>query len=242
MFCQNCGMKNQDGVMFCQSCGAQLDNVQQAAPMGDVQQGWGQPPMQEGWGQPPVQPVPEKKKSIAPVAIGGAAVVVVLLLLLGGGGYKKAIKGLFKAIEKPDAEAVINYVVPKEVQEEYFEVMEEYTDMDKDEYIDEMNDGLEDLEIKKIKYEIKAAENLNKLDKLEDEAEDYFDVSDLDDFKDSMEDRYDDTDFDADKIKEAYIVKLKVEIEADDDEKETMYDIVYKYKGDWYFASGFDVM
>ena len=67
------------------------------------------------------------------------------------------------------------------------------------------------------------------------------DISDLDDFRDYMEDRYEDYDkFDADRISEAYAVKIKVKAEVDGDkDSTTMIDIVYRYKGSWYLLRGF---
>ena len=244
MFCNNCGNQLEEGTMFCQNCGTAVN------PEGEVQtenqepqQEW-QAPQQE-WQAPqqenPVDKVRnllQQNKGIVGI-VGVVAVVVILICLLaGGGGYKKAINGYMKAFKACNVKKIVNLTVPKDIQKDYFD--EEY-DMTKKEYIEETKEDLED-EMEdfkdddgKIKWEIKKAENIDKLKKLEDEVEDDWGIGDLDDFRERLEDRYDDYDFDADKVSKAYAVEVKFTVEMDDEkERNTGIVMVYKYKGSWY--------
>lgn len=225
MICSNCGTQYEDGQAFCPNCGTPADNPAPAAS-----------PLHEN------NDINQK----LPVLIGACVIVLLVLIVLIAslsGGYKKAVKKSFKYFEKGKSEKLLNLTIPKKVREDFIDDM---YDTDIDEYAEVYDaaykafwDGLKEEGKVKFTYEIKEAENLDKLDKLKDE----FSKMDLDDFKDMMDEAYDDYDFDADKIKKAYGVEVKWKLEVDGDKaaNDTEDIIVYKYKGDWYVMSPLDL-
>lgn len=228
MFCNNCGTQFDDSQAFCPNCGTASAPAEQA-------------PVQAPAGN-------NNMKDKLPLIIVAAAIIVlviVIIVIAASGGYKKSVKNMFKYMEKGNTEKLLKLGYPKEI---YEELIDEIYDMDVDEYVEAHDaafealwEGLEDEGKVKIDYEIKKAENLDKLDDLEDEV--YFgEVEDLDDFIDYMDDVYGDYDFDADKIKKAYAVEVKYTIEVDGDKaiKDTEVIVVYKYKGDWYTDTVYD--
>lgn len=226
MFCNNCGNQVEEGTVFCQNCGS---------PVG-----------QEGTPQPEWEaPVENAGKSSGKIKIIiGAAVVVVaavvLILVLGGKKYEKTLNAYLDAAIKAKGKEFVNLALPEEVQKELFKEM----DISKKEFYDRMDEVLENKKEYnkengiKISYEIKKAESLKKLDKLEDEVEAMIGGDDLKDFRDSMDDMYGDYDLDEDKIKNAYVVEVKVTQKSDEGKtSDKSYFIVYKYDGKWYVWS-----
>lgn len=231
MFCGNCGSQYNDGDPFCPMCGT---------PSGQV----------GGPANAPVAGAVEKKSNKAlPIILGvvGAVVVVaivaVLLTTVVGGGYKKAVKNYYTAFSKGDVKALTEATMPSDVAEE---MIDDLYDMDLDEYYEYQQDiydalwnGLEDEGKIKFSYEIKKAENVDKLDKMKKESK-LNDVKDLDSFIDVMDDAYDDYGLDADKIKAAYYVESKWTLEVDGKKEANgaILQYVYKYNGKWYVTDG----
>lgn len=245
MFCSNCGTENEDNMLHCQNCGAPL-NSEEAAP---VEVAVETPAENTPVAMPKtmkldewvtyVKSLPQK---VILAGLGGIlAVLLLLLIFAGGGGYKSAVNSYYKAYEKAKIEKMMNFIIPKDIQKQFFEEIEDVRDMDKEEYLEEEAEELEEEleDVEDFEWEIKQAEKLNKLDKLEDEME-KMKISDLDDFRDMMDDTFEDFDkFDSEKISDAYAIKLKLKAEVDGDkESETVIDIVYKYKGKWYLLKG----
>lgn len=245
MFCENCGTQNEDNMLNCQNCGAPLQN-EEVTPV--------EVPVETPTEAAPVA-MPKSLKldewityakslpqKVVLAVLSGVLALLLILLIFVGGSYKSAVNSYFKAMQRADAKKMINLTVPRDIQEEYFENIEDNLDKDKEEYLEYLSESLEKRmdDVEDFEWEIRQAEKLNKLDKLEDEMDD-MDISDLDDFRDYMEDRYEDFDkFDAKRISDAYAVKIKVKAEVDGDkDSTTMIDIVYKYKGRWYLLRGF---
>lgn len=226
MFCNNCGTQFEDNQAFCPNCGTPAENGNAAASPADIQAN-------------------NDLKSKLPLIIGAGAILILVIIILCvalSGGHKKAVKNSFKYFEKGQSEKLAKLEFPKDVWEE---LLDESFDIDFDEYceiqdaaFDALWEGLKDEGKVKVSYEIKECENIDKLDKLEDDVS----YDDLDDFIDAMDDNYDDYGFNADKIKKAYVYKVKFVIEVDGDKavSRTIYPIVYKYKGDWYLSYTLD--
>ena len=224
MFCKNCGTQYEDGQAFCPACGSAAEAPEANAAT-----------MESGM-----------KNNKLPIAIIAAAVVVLVIVIIAvasASGPEKAVKKMFKYFEKGNSEKMLALEAPKDVYEEQ---IDDIYDMDVDEYCEIMDaaydalwEGLKDEGKVKISYEIKECENVDKLDKLEDDVDEGYDIGDLDDFIDAMDEEFEDYDFDADKIKKAYAVEYKYTVEVDGDKAAKGSTIVfaYKYKGDWYLTS-----
>lgn len=223
MFCGNCGTQFADGAPVCPNCGTPAGAQAQAAEGAAV----------GGF---------DVKKNL-PIIIGAAAAVVVVLILFivaAGGGYKKAIKNYMNAFKAGNVQKMELTGMDKKVLNEYYDdyydmTLAEYAKAEKPIY-DAMWKGLKKEGKVKFNYEIKNAENIDKLDKLEDDV--YFD--DLDDFIDAMDDAYDDYGFDADKISKCMVVEIKwtLEVGGKKEASDKSIAYVYKYKGKWYYAGG----
>lgn len=227
MFCKNCGSEFADGEAFCPNCGTASDNVQ-SQPANDAQ---------------PNAAAPKSNSTAAIIAVAAVAVIIVIALItLLSGGAKKQVKKYFNAFGKFNTEKLLNMELPKDVMKESIED-DDYFDIDYEDFVeiyaeagDTLYEGLKDEGKVKFEYEIKKMEDLDDLDKLDDDV--IFD--DLDELKDEFDDLYDDYDFDADKIKKAYAVEVKWTFTVDKDKvaKDTSICYVYKYKGDWYVYDG----
>ena len=244
MFCTKCGTKNDDGAMFCSGCGNSLQQAAPVTPQEPVNQTWNATPEMsagQGWTPEPA-PAPKKKLPIVPIAIGGiaaVAVVILLFVLLGGGGsgYKKAVNDFLDAtVKKPNFEKAVKLTVPKVCMDEaYKELEEELEDegyADVDEYYDEMNEELkEDMEDIKVECSIKGAEQLDKMDKYEEESA----YEDLDDLRDDLAAAFEEYGFDEDDLQDAYIVEVEMSVSYEGEtEKMNRYLVAYKYDGAWY--------
>ena len=90
---------------------------------------------------------PKRKKvtNISAISICLALIAVSLYVLIfsGRAKAKKAVKDCFEAIQSCDAEEVINATIPDKVIEELIDQLA-YDDIDEDEFIDEVNQAVED--------------------------------------------------------------------------------------------------
>lgn len=227
MFCKNCGSEFADGEAFCPNCGTAADNAQ-SQPGNDAQ---------------PQAAAPKSNSTAAIIAIAAVAVIVVIVLVaLLSGGEKKAVKKYFKAFGNFKTEKLMAMEMPEKVSKEAVED-NDYFDFDYEDYVevnvkvaDIVYEGLKDEGKVKYEYEIKKMEDLDDLDKLEDDVI----YEDLDELKDYFDEYYDDYGFDADKIKKAYAAEVKWNFTVDKEKvaKGTSICYVYKYKGDWYVCNG----
>ncbi len=225
MFCKNCGSEFADGEAFCPNCGTAAEGTQSQAADNAQQEA-------------------SKSGNYAPIiAIAAVAVVVIIaIIVLMSGAEKKAVKKYFNAFGKFKTEKLIDMEMPEKVQKESLED-NDYFDIDYDDFVeisvktgDIVYEGLKDEGKVKFEYEIKKMEDLEDLDKLEDDVR----FEDLDELKDYFDEYYDDYGFDADKIKKAYAAEVKWNFTVDKDKvaKDTSICYVYKYKGDWYVLDG----
>lgn len=97
---------------------------------------------------------PKRKRviiiSAISICLALIAVSLYLFIFSGRAKAKKAVKDCFEAIQSCDAEAVINATIPDKVIEELIDQLA-YDDIDEDEFIDEVNQAVEDeLEINSV--------------------------------------------------------------------------------------------
>lgn len=247
--CPKCGVELPDEAAFCNNCGENLSAKPEEAQT------------EEKAEAPVVAPVSEnnqvlenakeenKNTKIGILAVGGFAAVLVLIILIviissASGSPKSVIKAQMKAFEKGDVKTMIYGSMPSKAVDSY---LDDELDMTSKEFIeltqpiyDAMWDGLKSEGKVKFSYEIKKVENLDKLDKLKDDAK-RLGYKDLDDFKDYVEDDFDDYDLDSDKISKAFFAEVKWEITVDGDKavkKQTTFITIYKYKGKMYVYNG----
>lgn len=90
---------------------------------------------------------PKRKRviiiSAISICLALIAVSLYLLIFSGRAKAKKAVKNCFEAIQSCDAEEVINATIPDKVIEELIDQLA-YDDIDEDEFIDEVNQAVED--------------------------------------------------------------------------------------------------
>ena len=238
--CPKCNVELPDNAEFCNNCGANLSATEEVKPEAPAASA-------EPTNNTTLENAKEANKNakVGLIAIVAAVAVLVVILLIvlissASSGYKKAIKSYMSAFQKSDVNTMTSLVVPKSIIDDFFD---DCYDADFKDYCtafsalsEEGWNAIKDEGKVKFEYEIKAAENINKLDDLKKDAKNYYDIKDLDDFKDMMEDYYDDYDFDANKISKCYIVEVKWDLLVDGDKeaKGTEYALVYKYGGSWY--------
>jgi hypothetical protein len=238
--CPKCGISLIDDAMFCNNCGENLSNpssTEKEAPNDNF-----------------TNSVLEKAKKqssasmVGKLTVVGAAVVLLLLIMLisgiANGGYKGAIKKYMKSVQTGNMGTMLSLSIPSKILDSYIEQMTSDGTTKKDvvkAYNNVYSEFLKALKKEqgslKIKYEIKNAENLDKLDDLKEDTW----YEDTDDFADQMEDEYEG--FDADKVSKAYAVQVKYDVKAG---KEEITDgksvwIVYKYSGKWYIETSFSL-
>ena len=210
MFCNNCGNPVEEGTAFCQNCGS-LVSPEEAIV------------------------VAEKKtsgnKKIIIGVLAAVVAVVALILVFGGKKYEKVAEDYLKAAQKGKGKEVVTLSIPEKVLKKMCKEL----DISKSDAYDIAEEYAEEID-GKISFDIKKSESLKKLDKLEDEVEDWYEIDDLDDFRDMMEEGLGEYGFDEDKVKNAYAVEAKITFKYDDGEKESekIVFIVYKYEGKWY--------
>lgn len=215
MVCANCGNEFADTEKFCPNCGTPAP-VSEAAEAAETASNV-------------VEEAKEQLKKLDPKMIGalvGALVVLIILcsLVFGGGSAKSAVKDYYKALEKGDAKTIFSMTLPKKPKEVY----KIY-----DKAFDALYKGLKKEGKVKWEVEIKKIENINKLDKLDDEVGK---IDDLEAFQDLMEKTFDEYDLDASKIKACSVAQVKYTLSVGKHKAVKEEDIVfvYKFKGDWY--------
>lgn len=230
MFCTKCGTQNAEDAMFCAKCGYALQE-QVSAPVAK-----------------PRKKSPVKWIVLAVVVVILVVAAIIAVLVYDGIKSQEIIANYFEAYEDADAEKLMSYYMPEDVQEKYVEgYLEHYEDtwglyMEEEVYWASQDRNLESQlsRIAGLEWEVIEAETIRRLNKLEKKIDEDYEVSDLDDFRDIMDDKYEDYGFDADKIYSAYAVEIKVKVEVDGETETKKYrDIIYKYGGEWYLMRGF---
>ena len=193
----------------------------QQPPMAPQYGAPGQPPMAPQFGNPAPAPAPKKKTSLKKLgitlgAVAAGIVAIILVISAMFPGPKAMTKKLMKAIEKGDAETIIN-AMPDFMWEDEDE---------KQDYIDELQDEFDDMEFENFEYKITNVEDLD-----DDEIEDFEEGFEF------IEMFYDD--FNADLVTDYKRVEIDVSYEIDGEEYDDEYEIIYiKYKGQWKVWSG----
>lgn len=201
MFCGKCGMKNMDDAAFCSGCGEKL-NVDSTHDNGKPE---------------------NQNRKVGMIAVAVAAVVMIALIigLFGGRGYKATIEKFVNAQFDADVKTLFK-LLPKDVVKYALEE-EGYDDDELDEFMDEIEERLQD-ELDSIEsyldedwsysYEILEIKNIT--------------GDDLDDLKDE----YRDMDV---KVSAAKDVEIEFTITAGETEMDNSLDIsVIKVGRSWY--------
>ena len=206
MFCGKCGVKNADDATFCTGCGAKLNGGQ----MGKNN-------------TPVVANSNDKNRKVGMVAVIVIVVIVIVLIitLFGGRNYKTVIKNFVNAQFDADAGAIFELIPEQMVS--YALEEEGYDDDELDEFIEEINEELQD-----------------QLDYIERYLGDGWDVSyeillvedvtgdDLDDLKED----YEDIDI---KVSAAKTVEVELTVKAGETETSNSLDVsVIKIGRSWY--------
>ena len=236
--CPKCGVSLVDDALFCNNCGENLTNPS-TNDKETVDDNFTNSVLEQAKKQ-------TSASMVGKLTVAGAAVVLLLLILLisgiANGGYKGAIKRYINAVQKGNIGTMLSLSIPSKVIDSYIDEITDGSMTRKDlvkTYDNVYSDVLKALKKEqgslKIKYEIKNAENLDKLDDLKEDTL----YEDTDDFADHMEDEFEG--FDADKVSKAYAVQVKYDVKAG---KEEISDgksiwIVYKYSGKWYIDTSF---
>ena len=247
--CPKCNVELPDDAMFCNNCGANL--AESAASDPTPAPAPAPAPMPAPINNQVLQDAEATAKNakVGLIAIISAAAVVIVLILIVvcfsmTGGYKGVIKKYMKLVQGANTEALTALEVPNanKVMPEYADDVFDVDYKDLIEVLDAEDtafwEGMKNEGRIKLTYEIKRAEDIEELDKLEDDSL----YEDLDDFQDMFDDMYDDYDLDCDKIKQVYVCEVKWEFTVDGkkEAKGTSIMYVYKYGSKWYIMSGFD--
>ena len=197
--CPKCGAQLEDNATFCTSCGVKLTPTpapKKACPLNGL------------------------LKKYNPLVLGGVVLAAIVALVL-------VFSLLFpspKVVARKYASGLINGNAKKVVSclpKFWFEDSDE-----KKEYIEDLADFLEDLELKeydKVKFEIKDVHTLSKSERKQ-----------LENKLESYEDDHDGFDADSINVKKARIVEIKVTIKDGGETYRRTFDVlVVKYKGQW---------
>lgn len=233
--CPKCNAQLADDVVFCNECGARLEAAQPAADS--------VAPAAPAAPKAPLDPAKIKKYATYG-GIGVAALIVIIILcsIIGANsGPKAAIKGFMNAYKAGNFKTLVNYVIPKDAQEDY---LDEYYDAEVSEVTEALTDYSKTMwkDIKKVgkvkvTYKIKNFENIKKPKELKSFLKNQG-ISDLDDFRDAL-DFLETYGSDVEKIKAAYICEFEYKVELGGKRvlKGEGHVAVYKYGGK-YLLSG----
>lgn len=229
MFCDQCGLANEEGSKFCEGCGAPLQTEDTSAVDSIAET-----PVEEGgFGDVPAA-VSNPLAKIMPFIIGIGAIALVVILLFAFGVFKKGslkvtekyIKACIKADGKAIYEATIDpasleRITDKEMhdckdEEDIIEFLTEEAEEQKDHLEEELGDNVKVTKIEKKKIKNYEKRDIKKVNKY-------------------LEETYD---CDEDYISGLACVKVKVTYKgSDDDDSETMEFITIKVKGKWYVVT-----
>lgn len=243
-YCGKCGAENTDVAMFCRNCGNSLNtfapsgsaaNQTYAQPtMGNAPTGGYAPYGSEGAyvlaGEPIQKNNNAKKIGIIATILAVLAVAVILLAVFGVFGstqsYESVIKTYWAASLSGDVEEIVNVVIPKEMQNAFFEEMGGSKREAIEELEEKMEYTLDYLDAYEFKYKGLKFKDVDDLDEDEiEEIQDYYDEA------------TDYSDIDRVKIKDAKKVEVEIMIEMDGYEKSVEKEIVViKIGGKWYLS------
>ena len=246
-FCKNCGESLNDDAAFCGKCGTRVEEQkeqpaaqpaeQEAAPSsceacnaGQCDQ---QPATREDGFTAKVNAFVGKLKNKDKKAIGitggilaALILIVVLVICLSGGGPEKALDNYLDVIFYGKV-SKIEKLAPKE----YWDYVEEASDMD----LEDIEDTAKDLYKDKIRSledeygdDIKISYKITETDDVK--------KSMLDTMKDNIKEKYD---IPKKNVTDAVEMEVELTIKGDDDEETLDGNIYYAIKvdGDWYICS-----
>ena len=208
-----------------------------------------QPPMpQNGYmpqqpTMPQAEPTQPAKKSNKPLIIGiiialiVALTVVTILLVTQSSSSGKSSHSGGSSSSSGSGSSGVKPVTAESVVREFMEALGNgdaetfvncccdamfYDDFDKDDYIEELEDLFDDMEIEYFEYEIESVDDLSNSE-----------IKDLEEEFEYIEEYYD-NDFDADKVTDYKKVKVHVSYESNYGDYDDIDEfIVIKYKGQW---------
>lgn len=237
-FCGQCGTELTDDAEFCVGCGAQLGgaqpSVQQAQP--DAANGLGANVENIVNGTVGKKKL-DKKKLIIAGSIGAAVLIVLIILLklIFGSSYKTPLNKMEKIYEKADGKSLQTISMSsKQIKAiKNSDIFESIYDGDLDEYFD---DSAKDIQ-KSLKKQYGDDVTFNY--KVKDKTK--IEKNDLKDYQKQLEDWAKDYDVDYNpKVSKGYELKVRIEIEGEDDFNGYVETIkVYKVDGDWVTSSNF---
>jgi uncharacterized membrane protein YvbJ len=224
-FCTKCGASVEDDVKFCPTCGAEINQPEQVEAQ--AEENVAAPENAEPAKRTVSFEVPDVKAAvskldkakvkkygiIAGIAVAAIVAVIIILSLIFPSPKAVVKKGL-NAIAEGNATKLASVIPP---------FIFESDDMDKEEWIEMMEEALEDANMEDVEYEIKKIDKMSSSDKkalkeIFEELEDYiddFDAKDITDFK-----------------------TAKVRLDDGDDKYTHEYNLI-KYKGRWYLWMDF---
>ena len=246
-FCTQCGERLEDDARFCTKCGALSDAapapenpnvfdnaVEKMRPVVNSAMEKAEDLVQKAknihFDEVVETAKKDPKKMLVPAiaALAVIALVIVLILSLGGQPYTKAVDTMFDAMFRGKVDKIEKMAPP-----EYWEYAEDHYDLDLEDVIDDMSDALEDTledfedeygNNLRFSYEVQKEEQLSerKRKKLAEALEDKYDV-------------------DADEVKDAYALKLKMTIKgSEDDDTEKVEMTAVKIGKTWYLVTAND--
>ena len=245
MFCLNCGKELPEGAAFCNGCGASQAQASVAptyvpAPEAPVYAPAPETPVYAPAPEAPAYapayaPAPQQspmnklgKKGLA-IIIGAAAAVValivVLVLVLGGGtgasSPEKAAEKYIVAVAEADAEGVLNMMPPFMVEQ--FMEEEGYDADERKDFIEDLEDELEEDIEDIVSFKFKRAEIVET-----------YDSDEVEELRDSLMDYMDMTEREANKLTAA--CEVEVTFREDGELNDLSLNLI-KYDGKWYVVT-----
>jgi hypothetical protein len=218
-FCTKCGASVEDDVKFCPTCGAEINQPEQVEAQAE---NVAAPETAEPAKRTVSFEVPDVKAAvskldkakvkkygiIAGIAVAAIVAVIIILSLIFPSPKAVVRKGMNAMIEG-NATKLASVLPP---------FIFESDEMDKDDWIEMMEEELEDADMEDVEYEIKKIDKMSSSDKkMLKETFEY-----LEEYLD---------DFDAKDVTDFKVAKVKID---DGDDKYTEEYYLIKYKARWY--------